>query len=239
MIRLFLIGIISILMLGCGDTKSDSAAEGESASEDVEDVEVGKKGKPVEKNPVLSLSPEVKEWYIEPGEMVGLIKPDFTEEDIIGIYGKENVIRKELGSWEGEFTEATIVFPDSEKELKVYWEEDAPFIRIDRIRVDQKDSKWKTIGGITIDTPLERILEVNGGAFSFYGFEWDYAGLVNDWNGGTLPSNFQVILQPENPSAIYPDLLGDRKFSTDHPKVPAADLRVLAMYFYFDQEDVQ
>ena len=51
------------------------------------------------------------EWLCIPNKQVGLINADANEQSIIEAYGKENVVREEVGIGEGETILATIVFP--------------------------------------------------------------------------------------------------------------------------------
>jgi len=42
------------------------------------------------------------------------------------------------------------------------------------------------------------------------------------------------MLEPGNPEAVFPELLGDKLFSSNHPKAKVADLRVAAMSIFLN-----
>ncbi len=175
----------------------------------------------------------VSKWLCIPNKQVGLIVADADEEKIISAYGKENVIREEVGVGEGEVVAATIVFPKSPNELIVEWQEGFEYKKLSRIRIEKPNAQWETEEGIKIGTTLDELLEMNGKDFNFYGFEWDYGGITNDWDGGKINSQLTVFLDPKNSEAIYPDLTGDGVFPSSHPKAKEAQLEVAAIVIYF------
>ncbi len=176
---------------------------------------------------------EKMDFVCIPNQRVGKITSKFSEEDIINAYGKENVTRKEIGIGEGETAKGTIVFPDSKNELIVEWDSDALYNKIKKIRIEKPDAQWTSVEGIKVGSSLDDLHNINGKEFKFYGFEWDFGGVTNDWNEGKVNKQLVVFLHPENPKAIYPDLLGDQLISSKHPKATEADLRVNAMSIYF------
>ena len=178
----------------------------------------------------------VPNWTCVPGKQVGLITSSSTEGDIIYAYGKENVTRGEIGLGEGETTMATIVFPLSENELLIRWVEGQAYKKIESINIMNAGANWKTSQGITIGTTLEQLLSINKKSFNFTGFEWDYAGGVMDWNGGSIDKNLKITMEPTKEEAVFPDLLGDTIFSTDHPKAKEAGLRVASFKIVFQPE---
>jgi len=123
-------------------------------------------------------------WLCIPGKQVGLIKNTSTEADIIQAYGKENVLRKEIGLGEGETAAGTVVFPDTGNELIIEWAADKVYQKPATIRIENAKSNWTTDQGIRLGTSLEQLQSINGKDFKFAGFEWDYAGVANDWQGG-------------------------------------------------------
>jgi len=178
-------------------------------------------------------SSEISNWTCIPGERVGRILNKFTEADIIKAYGKENVGREEINLAEGETTLATTLFPNTDNVLFISWKPGKPFQEIQEILVENEAALWTTNQGIGMGTNLEKLVEINGKEFRFTGFEWDYSGLAKDWQGGKIPENLILFLEPTNPEAVYPDLLGDALFSSDHPKAKQAGLIVRGMIFKF------
>ena len=173
------------------------------------------------------------DFTITPGKSVGLITLQSTEADIINAYGEANVDQREIGMGEGETAPGTLLFPYTENELVIVWEDGKTYEKIASIRVDGENSNWKTVDGIEIGTSLETLEEINGKPFQFYGFEWDYAGTTNDWQGGNINEHISVILTPTKPEAAFPDLIGDQLFSSDHPKAKAAGLKVSSIMLKF------
>ncbi|HHH49770.1 MAG TPA: hypothetical protein ENK52_02190 [Saprospiraceae bacterium] len=170
-------------------------------------------------------------------KIVGLITPADTEADLIKSYGEKNVQKREIGLGEGETTLGTVVLPGTDEELIIEWLEGATYQKIKSIRIEGENASWKTVDGIGIGTSLEDLEKINGKAFKFYGFEWDYAGTTNEWEGGKISKNITLILTPDNPQAVFPDLLGDQLFSSKNPKAQEAGLKVSAMVINFEKQE--
>lgn len=185
--------------------------------------------------PAVDASDEIENWTCIPGKKVGKIAKNFSEKDVIEAYGVENVERKEIGLGEGEMANATVLFPNTDNQLFITWQLDKQFEVIDEILIDEAKTSWMTSQGITVGTTLKELVNINEKPFQFAGFEWDYSGFANDWQGGKISKNLSVFLEPSNPEAVYPDLLGDALFSSDLPKAKEADLKVRAMIIRFDQ----
>lgn len=172
-------------------------------------------------------------WLCIPGKQVGQITATSSEADIIAAYGAQNVVRKTIGLGEGETVEGTVVFPNTPNELIIEWASGKAYQQPAKIRIEKNNTAWKTDQGIGIGTSLDALKRINGKAFKFAGFEWDYAGFTNDWQGGNISTKLVVFLEANNPEAIYPDLVGDGLFSSNHPKAAAAELLVRSMEIQF------
>jgi len=173
------------------------------------------------------------QWLCIPGKQVGKILNNSSEAAIIAAYGKENVVHRDIGLGEGETAEGTVVFPDTENELIIEWVAGQAYKKLAKIRIEKNNASWKTDQGIGIGTTLTELQKINGKDFKFAGFEWDYAGFTNDWQGGKIDKKLTVFLEANKPEAIYPDLLGDKLFPSNHPKAAAADLRVRSLVINF------
>ncbi len=169
------------------------------------------------------------DWVCIPHRKVGLITKDATEEAIKYVYGADQVKRQEIGLGEGETTMGTIVFPGTANELIVEWTQDDPYKTISRIRIEKAGTQWKSKEGITIGTTLEELVKLNRKDFKFFGFEWDYSGSLDSWEGGQIQADLKVVLTPENPKAVFPKLVGDRSFSSSNPIAKEANLKVSAL----------
>lgn len=176
---------------------------------------------------------EVDNWTCVPGEQVGRIKANFNGADIFKTFGKENVMETEIGLGEGETKKGLLVFPKTNNEIQVLFEGTEEMTKLESIRIKGMDSKWKTDSEITVGTALDVLIVANGKDFNFYGFEWDYAGKLADWNGGKLNDKLSVFLEATNEEAVFPHLLGDKEFSSSHPKAKEAGLRVSEILINF------
>ncbi|HFB99196.1 MAG TPA: hypothetical protein ENJ53_00185 [Phaeodactylibacter sp.] len=165
-------------------------------------------------------------WLVVPGKHVGRIQAGFSGADIYKMFGKDNVMETEIGLGEGETKKGLLIFPKTKNELQVLFEGDGKFDKIKNIKIKGEGSLWKTNDGITIGTTLEDLVKINGKDFMFAGFEWDYAGVVTDWNLGKIDKKLGVYLEPTNMEAIFPDLIGDKEFSSSNEKAKAAGLKV-------------
>ena len=182
----------------------------------------------------IDASKNIRNWTCVPGEKVGLIHKNFTEEAIIKVYGKENVKREQISLGEGEVSTATVIFPKTDNEIFITWQLDQPFQVISEILIENENAPWGTSQGISIGTTLEELIQINGKDFKFTGFEWDYSGYTNDWQDGRISKKLAVFLEPANPEAVYPDLLGDELFASNHPKAKTAGLKVRSMIIRFE-----
>ena len=185
------------------------------------------------RNPAVD--PAIAQWLCVPGKQVGRITANSTEADIIKSYGTENVVKRDVAVGERQIAKGTVVYPDSENELIVIWKEGQEFQKPASVKISKENASWQTSQGIKIGTPIERLIQVNGKDFEFHGFEWDHAGLVTSWNDGNISSDFYVYLSPDNIDAVLPEIIGDGKFSSNHPKVADGNIKVAQMIFYFNE----
>jgi len=168
-------------------------------------------------------------WKMIPYRQIGPIKNSFTENDLIDTFGAQNVSRQTVGREWGETIPASVIFPDTKNEMIIEWMDSKPYQRIKKARVEQEGSQWMTAEGIGIGTTFDQLLQINGKSFQFYGFEWDYAGMTNDWQGGNIHEYITVYLSPSNPRVVYPAMLGDTLFSSTYPKASEAGLFVTSI----------
>lgn len=184
--------------------------------------------------PVASKPTTTDNWLIIPGKQVGRIQADFNGADIYKMFGEDNVLETEIGLGEGETKKGLIVFPKTKEELQVLFEGNEKLDKIESIKINgAKGSKWKTDTEVQIGTTLEELVKLNGKDFKFYGFEWDYAGKLASWDGGKLSKNLSIFLEPTKEEALFPDLLGDIEFSSNHPKAKEAGLKISSIEIKF------
>jgi hypothetical protein len=167
---------------------------------------------------------------IRPGESVGPITASMDAEKIKEVYGEKNVREEEIYIAEGESQSGLTIFPGTPREIEVVLNADGSpqFVRISR-----EQTPWRTPDGVQVGTSLEDLQRINGKAFTFNGFQWDYGGLVTDWKGGQLDSSLIIALTPGDYDALPDDMLGEVVLSSDDPRMRDLDLRVGSMVVTF------
>jgi hypothetical protein len=146
-------------------------------------------------------------------------------------YGAENITQSE--EWFAEGTvklTLSVLYPETEKEVKFTWQDEATLSGISNIAIERKGSVWKTNKGITIGTKLSELEKLNGQAFTFYGFGWDYGGATS-FKNGKLESEKMIItfgtLSDKYDEDAYMKLLGDAEFKSDSPEAKAFNPEVI------------
>lgn len=159
-------------------------------------------------------------------------------------YGAANVIEGELPGAEGETAQGWIIFPnDPEQKLMIY--PDESHSHPGTLMVDEANSKWHLSNSIKMGTDSTTLHVLNKKAFSFYGFYWDYGGVITDWNGGELKkktangSYINIHLcPPENTKLPDNYLTGDGIFKSDNifaVKFPPVVCK-LGLYFPIEEK---
>jgi len=83
---------------------------------------------------------------------------------------------------------------------------------------------------IKYGSSLKLVEQANGGPFGLLGFEIDapLAGKVVDWKGGKLEGEFVQFRPGVNlPTEEYQQILGDDIYSSEHPMMQKAELKVV------------
>ncbi len=155
---------------------------------------------------------EAFDYLILPGERVGPVRANDTEQAIIDRIGGDQVERGEFVLGEGESVTATYLFPASENELILLWDQ-ADFTHLREVRIRKKGSRWKLMSGIGVGSTLKEVTTANGRPFLMSGFEWDYAGSTVGWQGGALPEDLALIF--ETPVKLHKSLIGDHSIASD------------------------
>jgi len=176
------------------------------------------------------------DFVIIPGERVGMITATTTEAELQEMYGADKVKIQSIPIGEGDTQEGVILYPGTPNELEIIWETAASEGRPAFIRIGKDSTQWKTQEGITIGTTLEELEEINGEPFILNGFEWDFGGLVTDWNGGNVKENIVIALVPQNFAAMKEEMLGEVKLSSEDEKVRALRPSVGSMVVTFNRE---
>lgn len=174
----------------------------------------------------------IDDRLIIPGYRVGLITGKSTEADIIKAYGKASVKVQGIEVGEGVTQKGLLIFEGTTDEIEVVMSfegKDEPAF----VRISHEFSNWKTPEGVSVNTSLADLQASNGAPFTFMGFEWDYSGLITNWNGGRFPKSFTVSLAPHHVEAVKPNMLGQVEFQSDEPDLKDLDLKIGAIAVRF------
>jgi hypothetical protein len=152
-----------------------------------------------------------------------LLRPDDTLASAQARLGAGNVVVRELAGAEGATFPGWVLYPDDPERMAEAFLDEAN-AHPTMLRIGSPESVWQRADGIRIGLDTKALEALNGGPFTFSGFDWDYGGTVTDWRGGKLdpddrPRGGQTLCPPENPPGNYPS--GDAPFSSDDPIVRA------------------
>lgn len=189
--------------------------------------------------PVVSPTPAAVESFV----LDTAVKPDDTLTSLRAHYGEANVVEGELPGAEGETAQGWVIFPkDPEKKLMIYTDESNS--HPGSLLVDEVNSKWHLSNSIKLGTDSTTLQSLNKKPFTFYGFYWDYGGVITEWNDGELSkktaSGAQVnihLCPPENPKLPDNYLSGDGTFNSDNPLAVKFPPVVCKLGVYFPVEE--
>lgn len=163
-------------------------------------------------------------FLIVPGERVGAITGDATEDSLRAIYGDDRVESVLVARGEGFVCKGSRVIFDNGEFLEVTWLDTESKASPDSIYV--KGESWRTGDGIGLGINLQEIEKINGKPFRLLGFEWDYGGTITSWEGGNLegqPGEMWIALTPDQEAYQQTSgneagqVAGDSEFLSDHP----------------------
>ncbi len=159
----------------------------------------------------------VNDWMCIPFLRVGPIEPHSSIDDLIRIFGSDNVLKKTVYGAEGtEKFEASLIFPGTPNELIVFWQDNKYGTVPSAVSIRRQGSEWKTVQGIQIGTSLAELNTINGRPFSFYGFGWDYGGSIPmQWNGGRMAAVKGLFLVLREIRDLPRQYYGDKILNSD------------------------
>ncbi|MGF1457593.1 MAG: hypothetical protein ACFBSG_01055 [Leptolyngbyaceae cyanobacterium] len=245
--RQSLLGLsLASLLIACGSTapsntatstspKVDDSANAESP-QPTSEPEVTDRGESQPKNAQSAIDTRVV-----PGERVGEVTSDTNRADLAAQFGESALTDTEIPVGEG-FTEfGTRVNDDLPTAFAVIWvdaSQSAP------ATAQAFGPAWQTVEGIGVGTTFAELQQILG-AFSLYGFGWDYGGTIV-LEGSNLSEYYGSLilrLQPADPStrqteaAAFEAVQGDRLIASSDPNLLALDLVVSEMIVYLDPPD--
>jgi hypothetical protein len=171
-------------------------------------------------------------------------------------FGKKNIKKDAIiETGEGQFN-ATKLFPDTDKEVEVYWKDGKDFKEIQDVMVKAKvaddgdlalKSPWISREGLRLGMRLSEIVALNGKTFTMTGIGWDLGGTVMSWEGGKLDKkNVSVRFNDYsgNQGGLtekeYNSISGDREFDTAHSVIqklnPSVDQLDVSVKLEIDAE---
>ncbi|MBN7135113.1 hypothetical protein A7A76_10095 [Lysobacter enzymogenes] len=182
--------------------------------------------------------------YVLPGALA----PDLGVEQLRQLFGAGNVaIDEHLPGAEGEQIRGARLFgADPARRARLYFQDSQALRGLSMVVVDDPGSRWRLDNGVAIGLPLADLVRLNGKPLRFYGLDWDYGGIVTDWNGGALaPQDGDPVQRgarlgwADDAPAHAAAPVGDGEFSSDDPRYPkqGALLQVGELSVSFPGED--
>lgn len=174
----------------------------------------------------------------------GPFAADSSEARLKEAFGDANVTFKVVPGPEGTELNATVVFGDDPaRMLTVYWMDEEKRQGIGSVEVQadwsadpeaydpwKREILWQSAEGIRIGSPIEDVEKANGRPFLLSGFDWDYGGYANSWEGGALepkPGGCILSVRFASSAADAPQSVsGDVSLKSDAADVRAAKPRV-------------
>ncbi len=171
-------------------------------------------------------------------------------------FGRENIKKDAIiETGDGQFN-ATKLYPDTDKEVEVYWKDGKEFKEIQDVMVKAKvadngglslKSPWVSREGLKLGMRLSEIVALNGKTFTMTGIGWDLGGNVMSWEGGKLDKkNVSVRFNDysDNQGGLtekeYNSITGEREFDTAHSVIqklnPSVDQLDVAVEFEIDAD---
>lgn len=168
----------------------------------------------------------------DPAQQAPLLLPsqfraDDSLESLRARFGAAKVRPETIPGPEGTTLQAVVIHGDDpRRRLEVMMRDEAAMRGLASVRARADGSLWRLDPGIAIGMPLSELVALNGAPVSFLGFDWDYYGLVTDWNGGALQGPIDgaersvrlVVATGADAGAAYP--AGDSAFRSDDSRYP-------------------
>lgn len=208
------------LLLACWACQSEPAPErGEVQTEPMDTT--------ITQEAAEAFGPEDRTYV--PGVRLGMITANTTPEQLIEYYGEDNIREDSIPLGKGYFLSGYKLFPGQSSEVSIVYPDKNRYVKELQVTIDEQGTDWKSAqNGIGVGTTLGELERANGRAFTFFGFDWDYGGVVTDWQDGGALSDHRIRLayamdggkRPE----LHPTLLGEQKVTTTSPYL--ADLGI-------------
>jgi hypothetical protein len=184
-----------------------------------------------------------------PGERVGLVMNSTTESELKTVLKSGEYKRALVDIGEGTCHFGAVLYPGTQKEISLVWrsrdaevdctgeagqtnaalEHHSPFSAVDSVRVESP--AWHTAQGVKTGLNIPQLQKINGHAFLYSGFDWDYGGRVTSWEKGVLPDNLSVVLKYDDAAENIP--LGEEQVRSDSQAISAENIRIQTIQVEF------
>lgn len=161
---------------------------------------------------------------------------------LIETFGAENVVTGQIDGPEGSTYIGTTVFPNDPQRMMVFswFDEDA---RVDPSNIRLSPAQTGP-GGVRIGMSLAEVAALNGKAFTFSGFGWDYGGYAGFETGqlsglaGDCYLGLRFAEPADVPAAIdLTPITGDVEVSSDEGLLEIVEVRVESISLGYASED--
>jgi hypothetical protein len=148
---------------------------------------------------------KIDDNIIVPGERVGFITKDTTEDDLKKLLPPNSIKRVVQNNEEGGFGCVTKVFVDTPKELVIWWNyneyadtlegwqkcEDAIILGKPYLVEINQGTYWLIKSDVGVGVNLEQLEKINAAPIDVDVSESCFAGGINSWNNGYLSKEFE------------------------------------------------
>jgi hypothetical protein len=175
-----------------------------------------------------------------PGKQVGPITLNTSEEELIRLFGPGQVQRGTVNTSNVNIEQCTIVFPNINDELRITWK-DQSRSEVKAVYILRPGGKWHSEQGLKVGMDLLALTKANESPVNFYGFNWEYGGVVDSWKNGRLSKyaqQFYIALAPSRPISsklLLNKFSGNTIFSSNTEGVEQLDLVVSKIVVYLDK----
>ncbi len=181
---------------------------------------------------------EKLDFLVIPGERIGPIRVNTSEDELIRLYGP-SVKRGELTIFNKK-TAVTFLFKGMDEELAIQWKDPQERTQIKAVHILGKEGKWHTHDGLQAGLSLLDLTKINKSPVNFFGLNWEYGGTVDSYQTGILTKQkkfFYIVLRPRRPQqvkAFIGGFSGNKLFSSKTEGVDKLDLIIDSFVVYLD-----
>lgn len=178
----------------------------------------------------VGVGPEDRTYV--PGVRLGMVTASTTPDQLVEHYGAENVRKDSIPLGKGYFVNGYTLFPDQPGEVALVYPDPERNVKDLQVTIDLQDTVWKSAqNGIGIGTTLEELERYNGRPLTFYGFDWDYGGVVTDWQDGGALKDHRLRLgynfDDREKVELHPTIKGQQKVTSMSPYLKDLNIEVI------------